>query len=62
MEALSCARLGLLIAGGRFDGARRFAAELRAVADRPLVDQVLAVGSAIGAQFQGSSSSTRLIL
>ena len=33
MEALSCARLGLLIAGGRFDAARSFAAELRAVAD-----------------------------
>ena len=33
MEALSCARLGLLIAGGWFDAARRFAAELRAVAD-----------------------------
>ena len=32
MEALSCARLGLLIAGGRFDEARSFAAELRAVA------------------------------
>ena len=30
--------------------------------DRPLVNQVLAVGCAIGAQFQGSSSSTRLIL
>ena len=33
MEALSCARLGLLIAGGRFDVARSFAAELRKVAD-----------------------------
>ena len=33
MEALSCARLGLLIAGGRFDAARSFAAELCAVAD-----------------------------
>ena len=33
MEALSCARLGLLIAGVRFDAARSFAAELRAVAD-----------------------------
>ena len=27
MEALSCARLGLLIAGGRFDAGRRFAAD-----------------------------------
>ena len=33
MEALSCARLGLLIAGGRFDEGRIFAAELRVVAD-----------------------------
>ena len=33
MEALSCARLGLLIAGGRFDEGRSFAAELRAAAD-----------------------------
>ena len=32
MEALSCAHLGLLIAGGRYDAARRFAAELCAVA------------------------------
>ena len=30
--------------------------------NRPLVDQVLAVGSATDAQFQGSSSSARLIL
>ena len=33
MEALSCARLGLLIAGGRLDAARSFTAELCAVAD-----------------------------
>ena len=33
MEALSCARLGLLIAGGRFDAARSFAAQLRVAAD-----------------------------
>ena len=32
MEALSCARLGLQITGGQFDEARRFAAELCAVA------------------------------
>ncbi len=47
MEALSCARLGLLIAGGRFDAARRFAAELRAVADGRGLRRTLMQGLAL---------------